>query len=321
MKQEGKYELNVEDFIQNIANNSIKMTFDDFAWQSLGFKCRPHRRNLFRVLATRQELIWEDFINKEIFISSLCFSLNSLPDSFTMDFKCKVFALVVGKVISKSDSAKILKSFRFDASKGPYFQTTKEEGLASIVQNVSDYLCFNSVKLEVDEIFNRHTLKSQAVAPNVKVLTAGYKSFLEDHLDADILKESNISLKIQREISLDNQDQEFYNNLLKYVIKAGGKVKDGRGVYTDVYGSIFDGVWKNGKLNGKGTCVWMSGNRYVGNWENGKRTGQGIYKWVKGAKYQGGFKEGKRSGLGTLTYANGAVDSGIWEDDKLIGLK
>lgn len=29
--------------------------------------------------------------------------------------------------------------------------------------------------------------------------------------------------------------------------------KDGKGKYTDVNGSVFDGMWRNGKRHGKGT--------------------------------------------------------------------
>jgi len=43
---------------------------------------------------------------------------------------------------------------------------------------------------------------------------------------------------------------------------------EGKGKMTWPDQSIYDGEFKAGKMEGRGTKVWASGNRFVGNWKN-----------------------------------------------------
>lgn len=83
--------------------------------------------------------------------------------------------------------------------------------------------------------------------------------------------------------------------------------------------SIFEGVLKDGKCNGKGTYTWANGDKYVGEFKDDKRTGKGTYTHADGEKYVGEWKDGKRNGKGTYTYADGGKYVGEWKDGERNG--
>ena len=82
---------------------------------------------------------------------------------------------------------------------------------------------------------------------------------------------------------------------------------NGVGEVVFVNGDHFSGMFKNGRIEGKGTWVsGSSGNSYSGNWHNGKREGIGTYSWAHSSQqYVGEWVDDKRHGKGTLTWANG----------------
>ena len=50
----------------------------------------------------------------------------------------------------------------------------------------------------------------------------------------------------------------------------GGTMADGKGVMKFSNGDIYDGNWKNGKMNGKGAMLYHDGAFYQGDWKDGK---------------------------------------------------
>ncbi len=82
-----------------------------------------------------------------------------------------------------------------------------------------------------------------------------------------------------------------------------GDCENGKGTF--VYGNgSYQGDWKNGKHNGKGTYKWVeSGTIYTGDWVDGEMTGSGIltatskksqyYSDIYEGQFLNGFKEGK----------------------------
>ncbi|HSB97497.1 MAG TPA: hypothetical protein VLC91_13655 [Spongiibacteraceae bacterium] len=87
---------------------------------------------------------------------------------------------------------------------------------------------------------------------------------------------------------------------------ANGK-PEGIGEVTFNNGDRFNGEFKNGRIDGKGTWTsGTSGNTYTGNWRNGRRAGEGTYNWAHGTQqYVGEWADDKRQGQGTFTWANG----------------
>ncbi|MBU0674351.1 MAG: hypothetical protein KJ950_06885 [Proteobacteria bacterium] len=95
----------------------------------------------------------------------------------------------------------------------------------------------------------------------------------------------------------------------------------GRGTY---HGEdyIYDGMWKNGVMEGHGTLVERDGAVYEGEWRGGKRYGQGIEmtQFIGGkTRYEGAWSENKRHGRGILRYSNGMIYDGEWLDGKKQG--
>ncbi|MGY6650482.1 hypothetical protein [Wenyingzhuangia sp. IMCC45574] len=92
----------------------------------------------------------------------------------------------------------------------------------------------------------------------------------------------------------------------------------GKKVYKD--GSIQEGVFVNGRLNGEGIIIIKNGDRYEGSFINGLYHGHGVLKYRDGAKYIGEFSKGLRDGNGVFyqkdgikcrcTYERGNIYSG-----------
>ena len=126
----------------------------------------------------------------------------------------------------------------------------------------------------------------------------------------------------------------------------------GKGVYTCENGSVIEGEWVDGLLEGEATlsdrdnCVYsrtykegkmikeklVSGTPKpspdakrkikfeTGMYEGevgftGKMHGKGVFSYTNGNKYEGGFKEGVKHGTGVFTWANGDTYEGGFEND------
>lgn len=87
---------------------------------------------------------------------------------------------------------------------------------------------------------------------------------------------------------------------------------------TDKKGITYEGYFRNGKYNGKGTMTWPSGAKYVGNYVNGLRHGKGTYTYPNGDEYDGEWQNNERTGEGTYYYHNHTYEKGVYKDNKLI---
>ena len=52
---------------------------------------------------------------------------------------------------------------------------------------------------------------------------------------------------------------------------------------------IFQGQFKNDKMNGHGVYKYADGAIYEGEFKYGKKNGHGVYTWTDGSKYKGQF--------------------------------
>ena len=85
----------------------------------------------------------------------------------------------------------------------------------------------------------------------------------------------------------------------------------------------YEGDYKNGIWNGKGTIKWSNGDKYEGDWKEGNRTGNGIYTYNEkrngyGYKYVGGFLKGEFHGKGTWYYVGGGSEKCTYKNGKQI---
>lgn len=73
------------------------------------------------------------------------------------------------------------------------------------------------------------------------------------------------------------------------------------------------GNFREGRLQGDGSYAFHSGTVYRGMFLNGRRNGHGTYYMAKSGKtYVGGFLDGKAHGFGTLTEKDGSSIKGLW---------
>lgn len=78
--------------------------------------------------------------------------------------------------------------------------------------------------------------------------------------------------------------------------------------------------WSGGCVNGlaQGTGVlqwWLAGKangRYEGQYRAGKQNGRGTFTFASGNRYEGEWRDGKPDGQGTKTNTDGQVYSGTW---------
>ncbi len=86
-------------------------------------------------------------------------------------------------------------------------------------------------------------------------------------------------------------------------------------------GSILEGEWQSGLLNGKGSYAWSGKNKgqiYFGDFKLGKSDGYGVSILADGKKYIGEFKNGNLAGQGVYYFPDGQIWEGIWENNNFI---
>jgi hypothetical protein len=105
----------------------------------------------------------------------------------------------------------------------------------------------------------------------------------------------------------DGRPSSRYEGLLR-----DGKL-NGSGVYLFENGNRYDGESHDGVLAGRGTMTYSNGDRYDGLFRDGKRNGRGLYTFNDGKRYDGEFRDGVANGLGQLTAADGNWN-GVWKD-------
>ena len=83
------------------------------------------------------------------------------------------------------------------------------------------------------------------------------------------------------------------------------KLPHGLGCIIYPNGSRYDGLWKDGKKDGKGKQIFSVSEQYDGEWKANKKEGKGIYAFSNGDLYDGFYSNDKRHGNGTYRHTNG----------------
>lgn len=99
-------------------------------------------------------------------------------------------------------------------------------------------------------------------------------------------------------------------------------LREGRGTMTYPNGNKYIGEWKGNKKEGQGEMEWQDAHeKYEGSWNDDLPHGEGTYYWYDSKNgsmktiYKGGWNQGRRSGLGGFLYANGARFEGSFRDN------
>ena len=86
------------------------------------------------------------------------------------------------------------------------------------------------------------------------------------------------------------------------------------GIFAFSNHEVYDGEWRDNKLEGRGTVSddhrlrreenprdEFRGTHYAGEWKQNRFDGEGSYTWASGSTYTGQWKEGKMHGHGIKT--------------------
>lgn len=95
-----------------------------------------------------------------------------------------------------------------------------------------------------------------------------------------------------------------------------GESPNGLGICTFQDGTIMQGHWLNGLLNGEGLLANANSIAYSGTWAYGHLSG-GVAKYPDGSRYSGSFLEDSIfDGSGEMDYADGSFYYGSWGEHK-----
>ena len=82
--------------------------------------------------------------------------------------------------------------------------------------------------------------------------------------------------------------------------------KNGKGKIILNAGDIYNGEFKNNKINGYGHYIWKNNNHeYIGYFLNGKFHGEGYYKWGENQYFKGNYINGVKVGKGEIGFKDG----------------
>ena len=86
------------------------------------------------------------------------------------------------------------------------------------------------------------------------------------------------------------------------------------------YDGVYQGQFKNHKMNGKGKYTWTNKDQYIGNFKNDKINGHGFIK-TKTKVCKGKYKNSQLNGPGKCTYKNNQIQVGIYKNVNLNKVK
>ena len=81
----------------------------------------------------------------------------------------------------------------------------------------------------------------------------------------------------------------------------------------------YEGECRKGLAHGEGVAQGI--DRYQGEFRNGYPEGRGTYRWADGTFFEGYWKKGLREGSGRMIYSSDSIITGYWKADKYTGNK
>ena len=93
-------------------------------------------------------------------------------------------------------------------------------------------------------------------------------------------------------------------------------LKDGKGTMNYKNEYAYEGDWKEGKREGKGTYInKITHEKLEGDFKSDKAEGKGIATYKDGSKYEGDYKNWQKDGKGIYYYGNGDKYEGEFKQD------
>jgi len=82
---------------------------------------------------------------------------------------------------------------------------------------------------------------------------------------------------------------------------------NGQGLLKTSDGFIYDGMWINNAMEGRGSAIYPNGQTYEGLFSNGRREGRGTMRFTNSAVYEGRFRDDAVDGQGTMKMSRAMV--------------
>ncbi|KAK3286327.1 hypothetical protein CYMTET_6112, partial [Cymbomonas tetramitiformis] len=97
--------------------------------------------------------------------------------------------------------------------------------------------------------------------------------------------------------------------------------RNGKGIAVHSSGYKVEGHWERGKPHGNAKATFPDGSIYDGQWNSGVMEGHGIFfSKANGSRYTGSWKDNAKHGVGTLTQQDGTYYYGDWANNMRNGL-
>ena len=125
-------------------------------------------------------------------------------------------------------------------------------------------------------------------------------------------------VSLDAEFRLEGKGEQASDNGCSYVGEFSNGQRTGQGVLSCPTGYRGEGMFQNGKLDGRGRET-IDGVTYEGEFHAGKYDGNGKLSFPDQAVYEGAFKNGLREGAGTMRFVDGSEYVGDWVGDKRTG--
>ena len=110
----------------------------------------------------------------------------------------------------------------------------------------------------------------------------------------------------------------------EYVGEVLNNLPNGQGTMTFANGDVYEGTWKDGNMDGKGTYRFYDVEKdkfiseYVGDFRSNKIEGEGKRTYADKTVYIGTWQNDMRTGNGAAWFKDGSYFYGIWKFDQMI---
>ena len=236
------------------------------------------------------------------------------------------------------ETYEITKAMTIKNSNKPEISIDSKEEYNKYIKNVVIIQRHIRVKLSFKKLYEYSSLLKYCISESkVNFIESSYIKNYLSHKAKEILE------KIEKEtnggIHYENTSTNYpYNVVLKYqnclplfsfnkINKSNyykGYVDDK--IYPNLFGtlifydgSIYEGEFHHGVMNGKGRLIKSNGNMYICNFKNNKMDGFGEFIGYHGIKYTGEWKNNQLNGKGHEYHPDGSVYDGHFINDKKEG--
>jgi hypothetical protein len=125
-------------------------------------------------------------------------------------------------------------------------------------------------------------------------------------------------VSLDADFTLEGKGEQATENGCTYSGDFSNGQRTGQGVFSCASGYRGEGMFMNGKLDGRGRET-TGGVTYEGEFHAGKYDGRGKLTFADKSVYDGAFRNGVRQGAGTMRFADGSEYVGDWVNDKRTG--